>query len=93
MASINTTIVLFSANLGPGQTYTFWWNNPNINAIYAFSAVTHSNFSSPNADLKVEISPLRYNYNVGTQKRRLEFGVKNLTQEPLSFELHMSWAA
>jgi hypothetical protein len=42
LASVSTTIAVFSANLGPAQTTTFVWKNPNINAIYAFSAVPHS---------------------------------------------------
>jgi hypothetical protein len=93
MATINTQIVIFSASLAPGASKGWSWNNPNINAVYAFSAVVHSNFSSPTANLEVEISPLRYGYNVGTQKRRIEYTVRNLTQEPLAYEIHMSWAA
>jgi hypothetical protein len=92
MATINTAIIVFSASLAPGGSENWNWNNPDINAVYAFSAVVHSNFSAPTANLAVEISPLRYGYNVGTDKRRIEYTVKNLTQQPLNYEIHMSVA-
>jgi hypothetical protein len=92
MGSINTQIIVLSDNLNAGQTRTWFWNNPNINYVYAFSAATHSNSSAPNSDLKVEISPLRYNYNNDTGKRRIEFTVKNLSSTPLNYEVHMSYA-
>jgi len=92
MGSINTKIIVLSDDLAPGETRTWSWNNPNINYVYAFSAATHSNSSAPNSDLKVEISPLRYNYNNGTGKRRIEFSVKNVSSTQLNYEVHMSYA-
>jgi hypothetical protein len=93
MGSIGTDIVLLSANMNPGDTHTWHWNNPNINYVYALSAATHSSNSQLNQDLKVQISPLRYNYNTGTGKRWIEYDVKNVTQQPLNYEVHMSWAS
>ena len=92
MGSIGVKITILSASLGPNESDTWYWNNPLHDAVYAFSAVTHSNFSPPDANLKVEISPLRYNRNTGTGKRRIEYTVKNLTSHPLSYEVHRSWA-
>jgi hypothetical protein len=93
MGSINVDFMIFSANLNPGQTATWYWNNPVIEDVYAFSAATHSNNSQLNSDIKVEISPLRFNQNVATGKRRIEFDVKNPTNQPLNYEVHMSWAS
>ena len=92
MGSINTKIIILSATLGPGQTATWYWNNPLHNAVYAFSVVPHSYFSTPNTWLRAELSTLKYSRNTGTGKRRIEYQVKNLTQSNMSYEVHMSWA-
>jgi len=92
MGSIDVKIVVLSASLGPNQSDTWFWNNPDHDAVYAFSAVTHSDGSPANADLKVEISTLKYNRNTGTGKRRIEYTVKNLTSHPLAYEVHRSRA-
>lgn len=92
MGSINTKIIILSAQLGPNQSDTWYWMNPNIDAVYAFSAITHSNGSPANANLKVEISTLKYNKDLNTGKRRIEYTVKNVTAHPLAYEVHMSWA-
>jgi len=92
MGSIDTRILILSDSLAPKQTKTWFWNNPLHDAVYTFSAVTHSYGSPPNADLKIEISTLKYNRNTTTGKRRIEFQVKNLTQHQLAYEVHMSCA-
>ena len=93
MGSIGVKIIILSDSLTPNQSKTWYWNNPPHDNVTAFSAVTHSNFSPPNVDLKVEISTLKYNRNTGTGKRRIEYTVKNLTAHPLAYEVHMSWAS
>lgn len=92
MGSIHVSIVVLSANLGPNAQTTWVWNNPKFDSVHAFGAVTHSNNSPANADLKVEISTLKFNRNTGTGKRRIEYTVKNLTANPLAYEIHMSQA-
>jgi hypothetical protein len=92
MGSINVKIVVLSAHLGPNESDTWSWNNPLLDTVYAFSAVTHSDGSPADANLKVEISTLKYNRNLSTGKRRIEYTVKNLTPHPLSYEVHMSRA-
>ena len=90
MGSIDVKIVVFSDNLAPGKTQTWFWNNPNINFVYTFSAATHSNGSALGSNLAVQISPLRFSLNNETGKRRIEYDVKNVTQQPLNYEIHMS---
>lgn len=86
-----TKLIIPSATLPAGKTHTWYWNNPNVNATYSFAATTHNVGGSAGTNLKVEISPLRFNRTVGTNKRRLEFKVKSLASATLSYEIHMSW--
>lgn len=83
------TIVVFSQNIGPGATNSWFWNNPTFEAVHSFAALPHNVSASSGSWNSLEVKQVRCEEQAGTSKRRISYQVFNPTSFTINYEIHM----